>query len=195
MRFKSPLRSPPGGASRSAAPNALPLARCCRLLPSPSVALPASLHIMQMLQKGSHVAFPHPPFSSRTFAHLLKAHHWACANVTTWGAEGSTWRWKVALSSSSCLAQHHPKHFGHGAGDCGCARPQWLCILTPAGRCGHPSTSSDSAGAAVNGLSSRQGCSGCARNLQCRQGCLATSLSYLTPGSEGDADLHHNVRL
>ena len=136
-----------------------------------------------------------PLFSSRTFRHLLKAHHWACAHVTTSGREGKTGRWRAALFSFARLAQSNPKHFGHGAGDCGCARPQRLCILTPAGRCGHPSASPDSAGAAVNGLSTRQGCSGCTRNLQRRHGCHAVSLSYLTSGSESNADLHHNVRL
>ena len=40
-----------------------------------------------------------------------------------------------------------------------------------------------------------QGCSGCTRNLQRRHGCHAVSLSYLTSGSEGNADLHQNVRL
>ena len=189
MRSRSRLRRPPGGASRSAAPDPLPPARCCRRLPSHSVSLPARPRVMQLLQRcggdgEGHAALPHPLFISRTFARLLKAHHWTCAHVTTLGAEGSTWSWKAALSSSSRLAQHSPQQLTHGAGGAGCARPHRLCILPPAGCCGPPSASPDRARAAVNGLSSRQGCSGCARNLQCRHGCLAISLLYLTPGSE-----------
>ena len=127
--------------------------------------------------------------------HVLKAHHWACAHVTELGAEGSTGRWKAALSSSSRLAQFETQPLRHGAGGASCARPQRLCLLPSAGCCGHPSASPDRARAAVNGLSSRQGCSGCARNLQCRHGCLAVSLWYPILGSQGKAILHIKSKL